>query len=53
MVECLLINSKTSVYIQHPQGRLHIHELQYPGKRKMLIDEFLRGYQGVSDWVIL
>lgn len=53
ITKCLLINSKTSVYIQHPQGKLHIHELQYPGKRRMQVDEFLRGYQWVSNWEIL
>ncbi len=48
-----LRSSKTDIYIQHPQGKLYIQELQYPGKKRMQVDEFLRGYQGVEDWEIL
>ncbi len=49
----LLVSSKTGFYIQFPYGKLHIQELQYPGKKRMKVEEFLRGYQLVSEWELL
>lgn len=48
-----LVVSKTGLYVQFPHGKLHIQELQYPGKKRMKIEDFLRGYQSVNEWELL
>lgn len=48
----LLTDHKTFIKVSGKDGFLHIHELQIPGKKRMKVDELLRGFRFPDDAVI-
>lgn len=48
----IVTDSKTYLRIATKEGFLVIRELQVAGKRRMAVDEFLRGFQLNSDWKV-
>lgn len=42
-------DNKYYLAIHHPEGRLIIEELQWPGRKRLKIEEFLRGFTLLTD----
>jgi methionyl-tRNA formyltransferase len=49
----LLTDKKTYIKIIVKDGYIMIKELQLAGKKKMAVDEFLRGFQVDNDWKVI
>lgn len=48
----VITNGKSFLSIAVTDGFIHLQELQLSGKKKMYIDEFLRGFQINSNWEV-
>ncbi len=48
----LITDEKTKILVATSDGMIDILELQQAGKRKMLTEEFLRGFRINSDWKV-
>jgi len=48
----IITDGKSSLSVTTGDGILHIREIQQAGKRKMKIDEFLRGFRINTDWKV-
>jgi methionyl-tRNA formyltransferase len=49
----ILTDGKTYLKVSFPEGFLQIRELQLAGKKRMSIEEFLRGFPLNGDWKVL
>jgi methionyl-tRNA formyltransferase len=46
-------DGKTFIRINHPEGALYLEELQAPGRKRLKVDEFLRGFPlSTGDWKV-
>jgi methionyl-tRNA formyltransferase len=48
----IITDGKTKILVATSDGIIDILELQQAGKRKMLTEEFLRGFRINSDWKV-
>jgi methionyl-tRNA formyltransferase len=48
----IISDSKTYLKLSVKGGYIHINELQLAGKKRMLIQDFLRGFQFTNEWKI-